>query len=854
MAELKRLEVRAKFLYEGERKFYLHGATYGPFRPDKPDDPHLPLREKVEKDFILMATMGINTLRIYHAPPRWFLDLAAQHGLRVLVTIPWHKRVLFLDDKEAIGVIRQNIRNAVEQNSGHPAILGYFVDNEIPPDLVRWYGPRRMETFIDSLVGIVKKYDPAALATYANYPPTEYLLPSSVDFYSFNVYLHRQRDLKNYLGRLQNLAGNKPLVLSEFGMDTIRHSEDEQAALLTEHVRTVFQAGLAGTIIFSWTDEWFTDGVDVTDWAFGLVTAQREPKKSFYALQPLLKHAETPLSERFPLDEFPKVSVVVCSYNGARTLRDCLASLQGLKYPDYEVIFVDDGSTDNSQEIARNFPQVRNIIQENKGLSAARNVGIAAAAGRVVAFTDSDCMVDADWLYYLVNTLQSGDFAAVGGPNISPPATDWIQAAVGVAPGSPSHVLLSDNVAEHVPGCNMAYYKWALEEIGGFDPEFRTAGDDVDVCWRIMERGYQIGFSPAAVVWHYRRFTIGAYFGQQRGYGEAEAMLRYKHLQYFGPTGTAIWRGNIYAQTRMDSLFARPVIYHGLFGAGLFQCIYPRRISPWAGLLSSLEWAAFSLFILCISIPLDSLRAFPFIMFLLPLLVGLSYMMEAKIEAKFDSSAARLLLLYLAIVQPWRRGWARYFTWLSGKRTPVTVTQSREEAPHASTDWFRCGQLAFWSESGLERFHLLVRVQSRLEAEGWKFSLDTGWTDWDIFVFGSRWWNLRLRTMTEIYPHGRRLTRVGNFPSTSTFSVLVGAILTTGAFLCGLSFHSTRPWLATICAVIALLWTIHGLRLRWRLAELVQVAAVAAGLQPVTNKEAANRKPTVPSQPKSVPV
>ena len=116
------------------------------------------------------------------------------------------------------------------------------------------------------------------------------------------------------------------------------------------------------------------------------------------------------------------------------------------------------------------FPRVTNIKQKNRGLSVARNVGIAAATGEVVAFTDSDCMVDRDWLYFLVHTLLSGDFAAVGGPNISPPATDWIQATVGAAPGSPSHVLLTDTIAEHVPGCNMAYHKWALEMIGGFDP------------------------------------------------------------------------------------------------------------------------------------------------------------------------------------------------------------------------------------------------------------------------------------------------------------------------------------------------------------------------------------------------
>lgn len=835
--DFPRLQVRSKFFFEGDEKFYLQGVTYGPFRPVEKGAPFLPSLEKVETDFKLMRDIGVNVLRVYHSPPTWFLDTAQKYRLRVLVTIPWHKRVLFLDDKQALHEIRQNVRRAAEQNAGHPALMGFFIDNEIPPDLVRWYGARRMQAFLDSLVALIKKADPGALAAYANFPPTEYLLPNDVDFYSYNVYLHRQRDLYNYLGRLQNLAGDKPLILSEFGMDTIRHPQEEQAELLTQHVTTVFQSGLAGTIIFSWTDEWFTDGIDVEDWAFGLVDKNRNPKVSYRALQPRLSHPERPLAERFPLPEMPKVSVVVCSYNGARTLEDCLKSLQNLHYPDYEVIFVDDGSKDNSQEIVKKFPSVRNIYQENKGLSVARNVGIAASTGEIVAFTDSDCMVDRDWLYFLVQTLRSGNFAAVGGPNISPPATNWVHATVGAAPGSPSHVLLTDTVAEHVPGCNMAYYKWVLDQIGGFDPEYRKAGDDVDVCWRIMQLGHQIGFSPAAVVWHYRRFEVKTYFSQQRGYGEAEALLRYKHLQYFDNSGSAIWKGHVYSQVRFDPFFgSRPIIYHGIFGTGLFQCLYQKPASPWPGLLSCLEWAALTFFIFLISIPIESLRLVPLIMFGLTLLVGLSYMVTARIETKYDSISSRLLLLYLAIMQPLVRGWARHFTWLRGKRTPAAVIKAREVDPHASSNWWSSGQLSFWSESGLDRTHLLQKIEELLETEGWKFSLDTGWTDWDIHVFASRWWNLRIRSLTEIYPHGRRLSRAGNLLHMSTFSFLVGFFSITFGLLIGLSFPKLWALILPAALISLGVWFYHGLSLRYRLAELIQVAAIRAGLQPVSKK------------------
>ena len=115
------------------------------------------------------------------------------------------------------------------------------------------------------------------------------------------------------------------------------------------------------------------------------------------------------------------------------------------------------------------FLSVRYIQQDNHGLSYARNAGAAAAKGEVLAYTDSDCMADPDWLYYLIGTLISGDYAGVGGPNISPPAENWIQACVAAAPGGPSHVLLTDTVAEHIPGCNMAFYRWAFDNVGGFD-------------------------------------------------------------------------------------------------------------------------------------------------------------------------------------------------------------------------------------------------------------------------------------------------------------------------------------------------------------------------------------------------
>ncbi len=180
----------------------------------------------------------------------------------------------------------------------------------------------------------------------------------------------------------------------------------------------------------------------------------------------------------------PRISVIVCSYNGAHTIRDTLEGLLRLDYPTYEVIVVDNGSTDATTSIvqAHGF---RLISTENRGLSNARNTGMQAAQGEIVAYIDDDAYPSSNWLRHLATTFIRTNHAGVGGPHLAPDNESWIADCVANAPGEPVHVLLADRVAEHIPGCNMAFRKSTLQSIGGFDPRYRTAGDDVDVCWRL---------------------------------------------------------------------------------------------------------------------------------------------------------------------------------------------------------------------------------------------------------------------------------------------------------------------------------------------------------------------------------
>ncbi|MBI2359928.1 MAG: glycosyltransferase, partial [Deltaproteobacteria bacterium] len=368
-----RPHVAGKFFNVGAEKLYVRGVTYGPFRPDGQGNVYRP--EVVEADFEKICACGFNAIRTYNIPPPWFLDAALRHGLRVMVGIPWEQHVTFLDDKKLARDIGRRVRDSVRLCAGHPAILCYAIGNEIPAPIIRWHGHRRIESFLKRLCTAAKDEDPGALFTYVNYPSTEYLDLPFLDLCSFNVYLESHEQFESYLARLQNLVGNRPLLMAEIGLDSRRNGEVAQADSLDWQVRAAFAGGCAGAFVFSWTDEWHRGGHDIEDWDFGLTRRDRSPKPALAAARKAM--VEAPFAKDQP---WPRISVIVCSYNGARTIRDCFEGLLKLDYPDFEVIVVNDGSTDGTPDIARGY-DFRLISTENRGLSSARNTGLEAATG-----------------------------------------------------------------------------------------------------------------------------------------------------------------------------------------------------------------------------------------------------------------------------------------------------------------------------------------------------------------------------------------------------------------------------------------------------------------------------------------
>lgn len=807
---LPRIVARGKFLYAGREKFWIRGVTYGTFRPDRSGCDYPPLAA-LQRDFEAIRAADFNTIRTYSSPPLWVLDAAAEHGLRVLVGLPWEQHVTFLDDPRRARDIARRMRAAVRWASDHPAVLGYAIGNEIPAPIVRWHGRRRIEGYLKHLYATAKDEDPAALVTYVNYPTTEYLDLPFLDLVAFNVYLESEAALATYLARLQNVAGDRPLVMAEMGLDSRRHGEAAQAQVLDWQIRTTFAAGCVGAFVFAWTDEWHRGGVDVDDWSFGLTRRDRTPKPALGAVREALE--SLPLPKDRP---WPRVSVVVCSYNGARTIRDTFDGLLELEYPDFEVIVVDDGSTDATAAIARQYP-FRLIRTENRGLGAARNTGLAAATGEIVAYTDDDARPDPHWLTYLGAGFMSSAHAGLGGPNLAPPGDGPIAECVANAPGGPIHVLLSDTEAEHIPGCNMAFRKVALEKIGGFDPRFRTAGDDVDVCWRIQDSGDTLGFCPAALVWHHRRNSLKTYWRQQRGYGRAEALLEDKWPEKYNAAGHVTWAGRLYGPARL--LGVRPArIYQGTWGTAPFQRLYDGNPPTLLALTAMPEWylviGALAVLVALGALWTPLLGATPLLALAVaaPVTLALASARHARFPCAPRSRARRLALLMLTALLHLAQPLAR----LSGRLRHGLVPWR-----HGNQGGFAMPQPltgTVWSERWQPAAAWLAGVEAALREDGARVHRGGDWDAWDLEVRGGLLAGARLLMATEEHGRGRQLLRFRVWPICSRIVLLVivvflglagfaardgawlvAVVLGAGALL--LAFRALAEWAGAVMAI-----------------------------------------------------
>jgi hypothetical protein len=726
-----RIVVDGKHFACGESRFHFRGVTYGTFRP-REDGARYPDRQVVKRDFADMAEAGFTVVRTYTPPPDDVVDLAADWGLHLFVDIfyPDWRYLLGNSRRERQRMMRDaraEVQRVTRRFADNPVLLGLSLGNEVPADAVRWFGTQAVAGLIDQLADVVHEEDGGRLVTYANYPTTEYLSLQSLDFLTFNVFLEHQPDFRRYLTRLHHLAGDRPLVLGEMGIDAgiDAEGEERQRDAIDWQLETALERGVAGMCIFSWTDEWWVGGAAVDAWHFGLTRADRSARPAL--------HTTTSWNQRTVADlnvEWPSITLVICAYNAAASLGECLRHCSALDYPFLEILVIDDGSSDTTASIASQYPRARLLRIPHAGLSAARNAGFQAASGQVIAYLDSDAYPTPEWPYYLALGIDGPTVVGVGGPNVPPPHDPRGSHLVAHAPGGPAHVLLSDDRAEHIPGCNMAFWRDTLLECGGFDPIYTTAGDDVDICWRVQDRGFEIAFHPAALVWHHRRNGLLPYLRQQLGYGRSEAIVEARHPDRFTAIGSARWRGVIY-HGPMRSV-TRQRVYRGPFGTAAFQSVYRgggQRLDvvhqigvPLA--VSLLPAGLLALF--------DTFYAGPAIAAVLALLILAGFdlvWLRPPPGSPYGGLRFRMGLTAMHLLQPLARTWGR----VSRRFVAAETGEPRPRLPGPMTQAGRSTLVVPFEGS---RAQLTAAAVGVLKHAGLRVAPGTGWEDFDARFAG----------------------------------------------------------------------------------------------------------------------
>ena len=213
------------------------------------------------------------------------------------------------------------------------------------------------------------------------------------------------------------------------------------------------------------------------------------------------------------------------------TIEKCLKSVFDLNYPNYEVIVVNDGSTDNTGIILSGYKDKIKILETiGVGPSKARNIALKESKGEYVAFTDGDCMVEKEWLNKLLNGFGLDKVAGVGGTQLSPEdetefgkmITNFMKSV-----GFIDYMKLKTDTGyftEHNPSCNVMYKKEIFDKILGFK-EGLWPGEDVELDYRIKKMGYKLFFIPEAIVYHYRADNLAKFIKMMFNYGKAQGIL-----------------------------------------------------------------------------------------------------------------------------------------------------------------------------------------------------------------------------------------------------------------------------------------------------------------------------------------
>jgi len=290
--------------------------------------------------------------------------------------------------------------------------------------------------------------------------------------------------------------------------------------------------------------------------------------------------------------DLPFISIVVCSRDRTEELRHCLRSLEAIDYASCEVIVVDNAPSDDSTErlLRREFPKMRYCCESKPGLDWARNRGVEAARGEIVAFTDDDVQVDPSWLQALARAFRRPEVSAVTGlvfpAELDTPAQALFELAGGfnrgyqrqfihAGPGNPRRITHHLGAGEYGTGANMAFRRELFDQIMGFDPALDVGtpaegAGDLEFFFRVVEEGFLLVYDPTVLVWHRHRRDTESLYKQLATWSKGlhvfleQAGRRYPHLAH-GVKKTMRWWEKRNRQLLRDSRRMPTDIPSGVF-------------------------------------------------------------------------------------------------------------------------------------------------------------------------------------------------------------------------------------------------------------------------------------------------
>jgi glycosyltransferase involved in cell wall biosynthesis len=464
--------------------------------------------DRFARDLASLAAAGY-TVVCLPPPPRWAIQPAAASGLRFVVDLgcagldrlaamSWRERRHHLRELTA------RIRETLRPWDRCEALLGVALERPEPVGQSRRRG-KIARRAADEVAIVIHDLDAKMLTAWRDRWPHLGECPAEFDFLLVDCALPSRDALSPALMACHGEVGDRPLVLGSVSLP----GADADAALLID---TALRCGAAGTLAETW-------------------------RPGHVRRHGAIRRIHTRSVRDLDLD-WPSMSVVINAHNAASTLEECLSHCDRLDYPELEVIVVDDGSTDATPAIARTHPRTRLITIPHSGLPAARNVGYQSARRDLVVYLDADAYPSPAWPWYVALAGIGDRVGASGGPNIPPSGMSMSARIAARSPGSPIPQLLRPDRAKHLPGCNMAFRREVLCELGGFDPLLEGA-EDIELEWRVVQSDHEIGYHPAALVWHYRQPGLRRYLRQQRLYGRHYAILERRYPERF-PAGGRI--------------------------------------------------------------------------------------------------------------------------------------------------------------------------------------------------------------------------------------------------------------------------------------------------------------------------